>query len=354
MNQDLTFISSLYGGFWRFGLKDFCYLVNPYFPPNRFMESLKSNLPELINSYPSTNWYISALLGDAIGLTHDELVIGNGASELISSITRKYVRNIAVPVPSFDEYINRSVNQGKQVSSYNLTGDFGLDIDGYIQYIQKSDADSALIINPNNPTGTLVSPKGIYDFLHAVRNLELVIIDESFLEFSDPKSGSSAIDVLSEFPNLIVLKSLSKAWGIPGLRLGYAASANGDMIRDIRSDVPIWSINSFAQFFLENINDFQAELLESCNRVRIATDVLFKGLETVPYLRPYPTEANFVFCKVVDKFNSRELTATLLERFGVLINDCGGKHGLDQTFVRIASRTEKENRELVEILLSIC
>lgn len=353
MADNLAYVSSLYGGFWRFGIKDFCYLVNPYFPPDQFMESLKSNLPVLINSYPSTNWYISELLGNAIGLTQDELVIGNGASELISSITRKYVGNIAVPVPSFDEYINRAVNQGKQVSPYALTGEFDLDMNGFIEHIREHSANSALIINPNNPTGNLVSQAGIYDFLQAVRDLELVIIDESFIEFSDPESGSSVIDKLSEFPNLVILKSLSKAWGIPGLRLGYAASANEDLIRGIRSDVPIWSINSFAQFFLENINSFQSELLESCNRVRAATDILFKGLSTVPYLRAYPTEANFVFCKVVDKFNSRELTETLLERFGILINDCGGKHGLDQTFVRIASRTEQENRDLIEKLHSI-
>ena len=108
---DLRHVSSLYGGFWSFGIKDFCYMTNPYFPPDEFIDSLGSRLRELVKSYPSTNWYLSSLAAEPLGITHEELVIANGASELISTMTDCFVQHLAVPVPTFDEFINRAVTQ---------------------------------------------------------------------------------------------------------------------------------------------------------------------------------------------------------------------------------------------------
>jgi histidinol-phosphate/aromatic aminotransferase/cobyric acid decarboxylase-like protein len=353
MEKTARYVSSLYGGFWNFGVKDFCYLVNPYFPPNEFIESLRLRLDELIRSYPSTNWYISSLLSKALGLTHDHIVIGNGASELINAITSQYVDNLAVAIPTFDEYINRAINQGKKVSVYELDQDFTFNVEGFIQHVKNSNANTALIINPNNPTGTLVSQDSIWHILESLRLLDLVIIDESFIDFATASPIPSALKGVNSYPNLVVLKSLSKSYGIPGLRLGYAVSANKPLIENLRTNIPIWSINALAQFFLEEIGNYQQQFLDSCSSVRIATQVLYNELKSVPYLYPYPSEGNFVLCKILYGFTAAQLTSDLFEKHNMLINDSSGKRGLDARFVRLASRTKEENLELTEALRSL-
>ena len=348
--QDVRYVSSLYGGFWNFDIKDFCYMTNPYFPPDELIESMGSRLRELVKSYPSTNWYLSSLIAEPLGLTHEELVVANGASELIAAITDRFVDNLAVPVPTFDEFINRAVSQGKKVSPYQLEGDFELDVEGFIRHVQNSKANTALLINPNNPTGTLISRESMIYLMESLRYLELILVDESFIDFTSCDPAPSIMDTIMDYPNLIVLKSLSKTCGIPGLRLGYAVSGNRDMTASLRSDVPIWSINSLAQYFLEEIGSYQQEFAESCSQVRYATQTLYNGLQSVPYLQPYPTHGNFVLSQVIHGITAGELTARLFKESNILINDCSGKRGLDNRFVRMASRTVEENAQLVQAL----
>ena len=351
--QDVRYVSSLYGGFWSFDVKDFCYMTNPYFPPEEFIESMGSRLRELVKSYPSTNWYLSSLAAEPLGITHEELVIANGASELISAITDRFVEHLAVPIPTFDEFVNRAVDQGKRVSPYQLEGDFELDVDGFIQHVHDSRANTALLINPNNPTGTVISQESIWHILESLRHLDLVIFDESFIDLVSYDPPPSAMSRLLDFPNLIILKSLSKTYGIPGLRLGYAASGNKEWIAELRSDLPIWGINSLAQYFLENIEDYRQEFADSCAEVRRASQLLSSGLQGVPYLRPYPSQGNFVLSRLLYGFTATELTTRLFEEFRVLINDCSRKKGLDGRFVRMASRTVEENAQLVQALQAL-
>lgn len=343
-------ISSLYGGFWDLDVKDFCYMTNPYFPPGEFLIDMGTRLLELVKSYPSTNWHISSLLAESLGLTHKELIVANGASELISIITSRFVKNLAVPVPTFNEYINRAEIQAKRVSPFIMSGDFELDPEAFIQHVTSTQANSALLIQPNNPTGTFISKENIKYLLESLRALDLVMVDESFIEFVHAEPDPSALDLISEYPNLIILKSLSKNYGIPGLRLGYAASGNQKRVADLRQDLPIWNINSLAQFFLGKIQDYQQQFADSCEMVKSATQRLYCGLQDVPYLSPYPTQGNFVLCRILYGFNASELTEHLFNQNRILVNNCGGKEGLDEYFVRIACRTEEENTELLRAL----
>ena len=353
MQEERRYISSLFGGFWQFDVKDFSYLVNPYFPPEKFMQSLTSKLDELVRSYPSTNWYISSLSAKDVGLSHEELVIGNGASEIISAIIDRYVSNIAVPVPTFDEYINRASIQGKTVSLFQTDEQFHLDIDGFVKHVEDSGANSALIINPNNPTGGFIPRSSVCSLLESLETLDLVIVDESFIDFVGSESHPSVMDRINDFSNLVIIKSLSKSYGIPGLRLGYAASSNKEIIANLRRDVPIWSINSLAQFFLEQIGNYHEEFLQSCLDVQFATKSLYTDLTSIPYLHAYPSDGNFVLCRILADFTASDLTDKLFNGFGMLVNDCSRKNGLNGSFVRIASRTTEENIELVQALKNI-
>ena len=350
LDSEVNYISSLFGGFWDLDVKDFCYMTNPYFPPPELLSDMGARLQDLVKAYPSTNSHISSLLAEPLGLTQQELVVANGASELISVVTSRFVKNLAVPVPTFNEYINRAEALGRSGSPYITSGDFELNPDAFIQHVKTTGANSALFIQPNNPTGTFISKENMRYLLESLRNLDLVLIDQSFIEFVYAEPDPSALDLIFEYPNLIVLKSLSKNYGIPGLRLGYAASGNEQRVAELRQDLPIWNINSLAQFFLGQMPHYQKQFTKSCEKVRGATQRLYEGLQNVPYLYAYPTQGNFVLCRTRSGCDSSELVSQLFDRHRVLVNNCGEKEGLDHSYLRIASRTDEENADLLKAL----
>jgi histidinol-phosphate/aromatic aminotransferase/cobyric acid decarboxylase-like protein len=287
-------------------------------------------------------------------MTPDQLVVGNGASELISVITSLRVEHLAIPVPAFDEYPNRAETQGKRVSPFAMGESFELDVDGFIAHVRETGANAVVIVRPNNPAGTLVSREDTVRMLQAFRSLDLVLVDESFLYFAGPDYRElSVVDSVREFPNLVVVNSMSKAYGVPGLRLGYAASGDAKLIAELRAELPIWSVNSLAQFFLERLGAYGSQFAESCAQVRRATQALYRGLREVPFIDPYPTHGNYILCRSSSDLTGSEITARLFGEFKVLVNDCSGKRGLDARFFRIASRTTEDNEELVRALLAM-
>jgi histidinol-phosphate/aromatic aminotransferase/cobyric acid decarboxylase-like protein len=287
-------------------------------------------------------------------MTHEQLVVGNGASELMSAISSLRVEHLAIPVPAFDEYPNRAGVQGKRVSPYVMGADFNLDVEGFIAHVQETGANSAVIVRPNNPAGTLISREETAQMLRAFGDLDLVLVDESFLYFAGPDYRElSVIGLIREFPNLVVINSMSKAYGVPGLRLGYAASGDAQFIARLRAELPIWSVNSLAQFFLEHMGAYETQFADSCRQVRQATQSLYQRLRSVPFLEPFPTHGNYVLCRTSSRLTGSEITARLFDEFGILVNDCSGKNGLDSRFFRIASKTTEENEKLVRILLSM-
>ena len=354
MASDVRAVSSQYGGFWNFEIRDFCYMTNRYFPPEEFLEELSSSLRTLVTSYPATNRHLSALVAEPLGMTAEELVVGNGASELISAITGLRVEHLAIPIPTFDEYRNRAETQGKRVSAYPVGADFNLDVDGFVAHVRESGANAVVIVRPNNPAGTLVSAAEVARMLRAFGYLDMVLVDESFLYFAGPDYRElSVAGLIHEFPNLVIVNSMSKAFGVPGLRLGYAVSGDTRFIARLRAELPIWSVNSLAQFFLEHLGRYGSQFADSCAQVRRATESLYRGLRTVPFLEPYPTRGNYVLCRTSSGLTGSGITARLFDEFGVLVNDCSGKSGLGSRFFRIASRTTEENEELVRMLLAI-
>ena len=354
MASDVRAVSSMYGGFWNFEIQDFCYMTNRYFPPKGFFDSLSSNLETLVTSYPATNRHQSSLVAEPLGMTHEEVVVGNGASELIAAITSLRVERLAIPIPTFDEYRNRAEAQGKQVSPYAMGADFSLDVEGFIAHVREAGANSVVIVQPNNPAGTLISQMDVVRMLQAFADLDMILVDESFLYFAGPNYCElSVAGLIHEFPNLVIVNSMSKAYGVPGLRLGYVTSGDKQLIERLRSALPIWSINSLAQFFLESMGDYHSQFVDSWTRVRETTQALYSGLQRVPFLTPYPTHGNYVLCRTSPDLTATEITARLFDEFGVLVNDCSGKRGLDSRFFRIASRTAEENEELLRILLAI-
>ena len=349
-SEKLKHINSLYGGFWRYDFLDFCYLVNLYYPPPSFMKQLQVSLPSLIGNYPSGMTEITRLIARAMNLEADMLVVGNGASEIIKILAESFVKRITIPTPTFNEYENRLKKE--QITYFHMEADnFQLDPKKFVDTIFRSGSDAALLINPNNPTSMLIRKGDMEFLLDGLRDLELFIIDESFMDFTDPGEYCSVHNMLYQYPNVILVRSMSKEFGIPGMRIGYAVSSNKEYIARLRNLIPIWNINSISEHFLEEMPQYDKEYRNACDKVRRDRDALFKGLKTIPYLEPYPPAANFIFARVLEPYTSGSLMDRLFMEYSILIKDCSNKTGLKRgRYVRIASRNKDDNEKLLKAL----
>ena len=333
---------------------DFCFIANPYYPTPEMLRDLQLRLPNLIKSYPSSNPAESQKhLAQVLHVNADNLVIGNGATELIVLVNTMLIERIAIPIPTFGEYIEKLKDQ-RDAELYALDPQRGyrLELGDYLDWARRKSVRSLLVINPGNPTGQLFSREEMIDFLVRAKDMELVIVDESFIDFAgDPVP--SLLQVADQFPNLLVIRSMSKHCGMPGLRLGYCYSENARFLEPLRRFIPTWNLNTLAQYFLSQLPATDAEY--HSGRKRLIADVawLYEALRTIPGIAPYPTGANFVLFKLENRFTAAELQARLLDEHGMYVRDCSNKLGMDSFHVRVASQGREKDARLVEALRTL-
>lgn len=346
-----------YGGYWRFpGMLDFCYLVNPYFPSPRMRDEMRANFDALLTEYPSGMHVNSLLAGKCFNVRQDFIAVGNGAAELIKSLMEKTEGKLGVVYPTFEEYPNRFDRQ-RIVSFVPHNRDYSYTAADLRHFFEDKDIDTLLLINPDNPSGNFIPAPDV--LLLAAWCLEQgirLVLDESFVDFCRDWETSSLLnnDILQAYPNLVVVKSISKSFGVPGLRLGILASANEALIASIKKDVSIWNINSFAEFFMQIFNKYEKDYKRGCEKFQAERNRFFQRLSQVPFLRVIPSEANYFLCKVSAPFGSTQLTELLLAQYNILIKDCDTKNGLKgQNMVRIAVRNTEDNDRLTNVLLQL-
>lgn len=333
---------------------DFCFIANPYYPTREMLDDLQRNLPNLIKSYPSSNPLMSQKnLADVLHVDPEHLIIGNGATELIALIDMTLIDRMAVPIPTFGEYIEKMKDQ-RDAELYPLDSESGyaLRLEDYLAWVHQRKLESLLIINPGNPTGQFIPLEEMAEFLQRARDLELVIVDESFIDFSgDPIP--SLLPLADQFTNLLIVRSMSKHCGVPGLRLGYCYSANLFVLNRLRRFVPTWNLNTLAQYFLSLLPPTDAAYHEG--RKRLIADVcsLYGALRTIPCLQVYPTGANFVLFKVQNGMTAAELQARLLADYQMYVRDCSNKLGMDAFHIRVASQGREKDARLVEALRTL-
>lgn len=333
---------------------DFCFIANPYYPTREMLEDLQLNLPNLIKSYPSSNPQLSQRhLAQVLNVDPERLIIGNGATELIALIDMTLIDRIAVPIPTFGEYIEK-MKDLRNAELYALDPEDGyqLRLDDYLAWVQKRKLECLLVINPGNPTGQFIPLEEMVEFLHRARDLELVIVDESFIDFSgDPIP--SLLPLADQFTNLLIVRSMSKHCGVPGLRLGYCYSANLYILNRLRRFVPTWNLNTLAQYFLSQLPGTTADYHES--RKRLIADVrhLYDSLTTILRLQVYPTGANFVLFQIENGLTATELQSRLLVEHGMYVRDCSNKLGMDAFHIRVASQGRDKDTRLVEALRTL-
>jgi threonine-phosphate decarboxylase len=190
------------------------------------------------------------------------------------------------------------------------------------------------------------------EFLHRAHDLELVIVDESFIDFAG-ELIPSLLPFADQFTNLLIVRSMSKHCGVPGLRLGYCYSANLYILNRLRRFVPTWNLNTLAQYFLSLLPDAVDEYHQG--RKRLIGDVrhLYDALRTIPRLQVYPTGANFVLFKIQNGMTATELQTRLLVEHDMYVRDCSNKLGMDAFHIRVASQGREKDKRLVEALRTL-
>jgi threonine-phosphate decarboxylase len=330
---------------------DFCFIANPYYPTPEMLDDLKENLPNLIKSYPTSNPVTSQRdLASVLHVNPDHLIIGNGATELIVLINTTLIDRFAVPVPTFGEYIEKLRDQ-RDAELYMLRpeANYRLHLPDYLTWVRGRGLKALLVINPGNPTGQLFSRDEMIDFMHRAKDMELVIVDESFIDFAgDPVP--SLLEAADQFSNLLLVRSMSKHCGVPGLRLGYAYSGNLFVLNRMRQFIPTWNINTLAQYFVSQLPSTDEQYHEA--RLRVIADVraLYTDLRAVPGIDVYPTGANFILIKIKRGMTAAKLQAQLLNEHGMYVRDCSNKIGMDDFHIRVASQGREKDSRLVEAL----
>ncbi len=344
-----------HGGYWRHGFVDHAYLYNLHFPPESLVQMLGGQIHELVRNYPVAQSVVAGLVGDLIGQPPGRILVGNGAAELIKIISGHLSTKLIVPVPSFNEYAN-AAPAGNVVEFALDAPSFQLDVDRFAAEAIRCEADFAVVVTPNNPTSLLV-PRA--DLLRLLGILDghgcTLIVDESFIDFARAGAAESLEKDIADHPSLAVLKSMSKAYGICGLRIGYLLTADEGLARRIRDDLPIWNVNGFAEEFLRLAPRFRQEFAESCQSVREERDALYEDLRTVPGLSVYRPDANFIFCRLPEASPSGpDVARRLFVEDNIYIKHCSGKTMPDPSrYIRVASRTTNENEALTKALARV-
>lgn len=347
-----------YGGYWRFPqLLDFCYLVNPFFPTQRMKDEMRANFSTLLTEYPS-GMYVNSLLGAKyFGVRPEYLCVGNGAAELIKCAMEQHIDGkVGVIFPTFEEYPHR-LKPEQIVQFVPDNADFSYTTDDLKSFFGNSNISTLLLINPDNPSGNYIPIEDVLQLAEWCRGHKIkIIVDESFVDFTDGYANNSLLNnrILETYPNLMVMKSISKSYGVPGLRLGVFASSNRDLIAAMKKEVAIWNINSFAEFYLQIFGKYERNYYEACEKFIEERGRFFTELQTIPFIRVIPSQANYFLCEVIARFTSAELTRIMLERFNILIKDCGAKSAFgSRNYVRVAVRDKEDNQKLVAILKAL-
>jgi histidinol-phosphate/aromatic aminotransferase/cobyric acid decarboxylase-like protein len=330
---------------------DFCFIANPYYPTPEMLDDLKENFPNLIKSYPSSNSATSQKnLAAVLHVNPDNLIIGNGATELIVLMNTTLIDRIAIPIPTFGEYIEKLKDQrDAELFALRPEENYKLDLTEYLAWVHRRGLKALLIINPGNPTGQLFSLDEMIDFLQRSKGMELVIVDESFIDFAgDPIP--SLLQMAEQFSNLLLVRSMSKHCGVPGLRLGYCYSGNLFVLNRMRQFIPTWNVNTLAQYFLSLLPSTDAAYHETRRRLIADVRCLYNALRAISGIDVYPTGANFVLFKIKGGMTSAELQGLLLKEHRMYVRDCANKIGMDNFHIRVASQGREKDAKLVEAL----
>ena len=315
-------------------LLDFCVPVNIHFPATAMMQRLVDQLPEVLRFYPDYadvhQWHIAALEG----IDAECVVPANGSTEVITALCQEAAGPLVTCVPTFGRWTDLPSECGVplHVVERRREHGFGIDVAEMIEQARIANAATVVLSNPNNPTAAAMPLDDIAALASALYDVPTVIIDESFIDFSNLQSATTLVEQL---PNVVVVKSMGKSLGWHGIRLGYAA-ANRQRAEAMRKRLPFWNVNGVAAFILRNLADFATEYATSFEKVARDRDYMTARLRTIRELTVYPSLANFVFVELPHGVSGRTLRDRLLAQHGMLVRETSNKRGSSEQYLRLA------------------
>jgi len=343
-----------YGGYWRFpGMLDFCYLVNPYFRSSKIIDEMQANFHTLVAEYPSGMKVNTLLASKCWGIKEDYIVPGNGAAELIKYLMDILPGTVGLVRPTFEEYPNRC-NKENLVTFIPGNNEFRYTAQDLMFFFGRHPVDNILLINPDNPSGNFVPIEDICVLAAwCEKRGTRLIVDESFVDFSVDCENNSLLhdNILESYPHMLVIKSISKSYGVPGIRLGILCSADVEIISKIKKMASIWNINSFCEFFMQIYTKYEKDYKRACERFIDARNEFEKKLRQISFLRVIPSQANYFLVEVLEPYTANGLVLRMLKEFNILMRDCSGKEGFDgKQYMRIAVRDTNDNDKLIVAL----
>jgi histidinol-phosphate/aromatic aminotransferase/cobyric acid decarboxylase-like protein/choline kinase len=347
--EKLRHMQNKFGGYWRYdGLLDYCYLVNPFFPKKKMVDKMKNEYDILLRQYPSGLNVQNLNAGRMFGVDADKLLVGNGAAEIINVLQKVIKGKLGVCVPTFNEYI-RCFPDCEIVKLNTSLTDYSYDVNEILNHIDR--VDNMVIINPDNPSGSLIGYDDIIKIIEKCKQQnKRIVFDESFIDFAEKDIRYTLIndEILDRYQNLIVIKSISKSYGVPGLRLGIMACGNKEINNTIRQNMAVWNINSFAEYFLQIITLYQKDYFKACDRIADEREYMSTELRKAGY-KVYDSQANFIMVKLSK--NSTQTAIELLEKQNILIKDLYKKDTFNKPeYIRLAIRNREDNERIIAAL----
>lgn len=347
-------MSKRFGGYWRYPhLIDFCYLVNPFYPNQKLIDEIKANFERLLCDYPSGMDINSLLAAKYYGLHKEQVCVGNGAAELIKSLMEHVEGKIGMIYPTFEEYPHRRKEEDI-IPYYAQNENFSYTAEDLMHFYEDKPISVLVLINPDNPSGNYIEKQDVLKIADWAEQKGIkFVLDESFVDFADTEESSTLLeeDIIKQYNHLIVIKSISKSFGVPGLRLGILASNDLELIAWLKKDVSIWNINSFAEFYMQIFEKYQSNYKEALEQFKAVRRQYVADLEAIPNLRVIPTQANYVMCELLGTRTSKELVEILLNDYDILIKDLSKKDGFDgKSYIRVAVKRPEENQVLIDAL----
>ncbi len=349
----LASMHARYGGYWRYpGLLDFFYLVTPYYPPKQMVDEIKANFELLLTQYPSGMNVNSLVAARNFGIKKEHIVVGNGAAELIKCFMEMVTGKVGFIRPTFDEYPNRYSEKDSVFYVPEREG-FAYTTEDLTAFFADKGISTLILVNPDNPTGNYIAKEGVGTLIEWCKEQDItLVVDESFLDFAeDERATLFTEEKLAQYKKLIVVKSISKSYGVPGLRLGVLASSDNVLIAELKRRVSIWNINSFGEFFMQIAGKYSQDYQAAIQKFKKARKIYIEELSKIPALHVFPSQANYVMAEITNGVTAGELTKLLLTKHKILIKDLSTKIRMGgRQFIRLAVRNERENEQLVTAL----
>lgn len=342
--QKYDLVISKFGGYWRYeSMLDFCYLVNPYFPTKKFVQKMQYEFPKLLGAYPSGLNMQNMNAERIFGVDKEHIMVGNGASELINALGETFRGRVAVGVPTFNEYV-RCFRNCEIIYIDNSRWDYQFNLDEYKKICEE--VDMLCVVSPDNPSGAMLTKEQALELaMYAKEKGTRLLLDESFIDFaeSDKKYTLMNEEILTKYDNLIVIKSIGKSYGVAGLRLGVLASSDKQLLSTIRTNMQIWNINSFAEYYLQIYNLYAADYASACEKIANERKRMLDRLNLVNGIKAYESQANYIMINLESR-SSYEFCVECLEKHNMLIKDLSSKNFFrGRNFIRVAIKNRKEN-----------